>query len=122
MDLATNPLREETPVIALARIEQLYPFPAGDLQPLLEGYLKLEEVVWLQEESANMGAWMYMQPRLGKLINGRWPLRYIGRPPNSSPAEGSSAWHAVNQKALVERAYNLESHVLEDIVISSEWT
>jgi 2-oxoglutarate dehydrogenase E1 component len=122
VDLVTNPHREETPVMAIARVEQLYPFPAGDLQPLLEEYPGLEEVVWLQEEPENMGAWTYMQTRLGKLIAGRWPLRYIGRPPNSSPAEGSSAWHAVNQKALVERAYNLESHVLEDIVISSEWT
>ncbi|HSB68208.1 MAG TPA: 2-oxoglutarate dehydrogenase E1 component [Candidatus Methylomirabilis sp.] len=122
LDLVTNPIREETPVIAITRIEQLHPFPAEDLRPLLEGYPELGEVVWLQEEPENMGAWRYMQPRLGKLINGRWPLRYIGRPPNSSPAEGSSAWHTVNQKALVERAYNLESHVLEDIVISSEWT
>ncbi|HSB80203.1 MAG TPA: 2-oxoglutarate dehydrogenase E1 component [Candidatus Methylomirabilis sp.] len=121
-DLVTNPHREETPVMAMVRVEQLYPFPAADLQSILQGYPRLEEVVWLQEEPENMGAWTYMQTRLGKLIAGRWPLRYIGRPPNSGPAEGSSAWHAANQKALVERAYNLESHVLEDIVISSEWT
>jgi len=56
------------------------------------------------------------------LINGRWSLRYIGRPPNSSPTEGSSAWHATNQRTLVEHAYDLDSTIPEDAIISSEET
>jgi 2-oxoglutarate dehydrogenase E1 component len=52
-----------------------------------------------------MGAWEYVRPRLANLVAGRWPLRYIGRPRASSPAEGSSAWHAVNQAKIVDAAY-----------------
>ena len=71
-------------------------------------YPSLKEVVWLQEEPANMGAWEFMRPLLEELLADRCPLRYIGRARNSSPSEGSSAWHQVNQKALVELAFDLE--------------
>jgi 2-oxoglutarate dehydrogenase E1 component len=118
-DLVESPQHEANAGIAIGRLEQLYPFPADEVQQTLEGYLNLEGVVWLQEEPENMGAWTFLQPRLAKVIKGRWPLHYIGRPPNSSPAEGSAAWHAANQKALVEHAYNLESRLTEDIVIIS---
>ena len=56
----------------------------------------------MQEEPENMGAWEFVRPLLEQLIDGRWPLRYIGRVRNSSPSEGSSAWHAVNQRAIVD--------------------
>ena len=114
-----SPQREANAGAAIERLEQLYPFPADEVQQMLEGYPNLQEVVWLQEEPENTGAWTFLQPRLAKVIKGRWPLHYIGRPPNSSPAEGSAAWHAVNQKTLVEHAYNLESRLTEDIVIIS---
>ncbi len=119
MDLIASPQHEASTGIAIARLEQLYPFPADEVQPVLDGYPNLQEVVWLQEEPENMGAWTFLYPRLAKVIKGRRPLRYIGRPPNSSPAEGSAAWHAANQKALVEHAYHLESRLTEDIVIVS---
>jgi 2-oxoglutarate dehydrogenase E1 component len=118
-DLVASPQREASTGIAIGRLEQLYPFPADEVQPILDGFLHLQEVVWLQEEPENMGAWSFLQPRLAKVIKGQWPLRYIGRPPNSSPAEGSAAWHAANQKALVEHAFNLEARLPEDIVIIS---
>jgi 2-oxoglutarate dehydrogenase E1 component len=105
VDLVSSEHRTQSPGIAIVRVEQLYPFPADDLRPVLDGYPDLDEVIWLQEEPENMGAWTYIQPLLDELINGRWPLRYVGRLPNSSPAEGSSAWHAANQKTLIERAF-----------------
>jgi 2-oxoglutarate dehydrogenase E1 component len=71
----------------------------------------LEEIVWVQEEPQNMGAWNYVQPRLNDLLGARWPLRYIGRARSSSPAEGSAAWHAINQKALIEQVYHLTAQV-----------
>ncbi len=120
MDLVTDPRRDASPAVAIARVEQLYPFPADELEAILDAYPGLEEVAWLQEEPENMGAWTFLQPRLDKVIKRRWPLRYIGRPPNSSPAEGSAAWHAASQEALVEHAYNLEWHLTEDIVLFSE--
>jgi 2-oxoglutarate dehydrogenase E1 component len=68
-------------------------------------YPNLQEVVWLQEDPANMGAWEFVRPCLGELLAGRLPLRYIGRPRRASPAEGSFAWHAVNQAAIMKRAF-----------------
>ena len=52
-----------------------------------------------------MGAWEFVRPLLEQLIDGRWPLRYVGRVRNSSPSEGSAAWHAVNQRAMVAQAF-----------------
>jgi 2-oxoglutarate dehydrogenase E1 component len=77
-----------------------------DLREIISRYTHVEEVVWAQEEPENAGAWEFMRPHLMKLIEARAPLRYIGRPRRSSPAEGSSAWHTVNQEALIERVYS----------------
>jgi 2-oxoglutarate dehydrogenase E1 component len=107
VDLVTAGQRGQSLSVAIVRLEQLYPFPENDLRTVLERYSGLSEVVWLQEEPENMGAWLAIRPCLTEVIAGRWPLSYIGRPPNSSPAEGSAAWHAANQKELVERAYTL---------------
>jgi 2-oxoglutarate dehydrogenase E1 component len=122
VDLVTSPPPETGAAVALVRLEQLYPFPAEEVAALLPTYPSLQGVVWLQEEPENMGAWAFVQPRLARLIRGRWPLHYIGRPPNSSPAEGSPAWHASNQNALVEHAYNFDSRLIEDTIISMEAT
>jgi 2-oxoglutarate dehydrogenase E1 component len=105
VDLAGHEQREAHPEIALVRVEQLYPFPADKVAKIVEGYPNLAEVIWLQEEPKNMGAWEYLQPRLLELIGGRYPLRYVGRPRRSSPAEGSSAWHMINQAAIIEQAF-----------------
>jgi 2-oxoglutarate dehydrogenase E1 component len=107
VDLATADQRKESSAVAIARVEQLYLFPAEQVQSVLGGYPRLEEVIWLQEEPENMGAWPSLRPRLEEVIQGRWPLRYVGRPANSSPAEGSSTWFAANQKILIKRAYDL---------------
>ena len=68
-------------------------------------YPALRDVCWVQEEPENMGAWDFVRPLLEQLIDGRWPLRYIGRVRNSSPSEGSAAWHAINQRAIVAQAF-----------------
>ncbi|PWB46331.1 MAG: 2-oxoglutarate dehydrogenase E1 component [Candidatus Methylomirabilota bacterium] len=121
-DLVTSELRAHTSAVAIVRMEQLYPFPADDLQAIPVAYPGLEEVTWVQEEPENMGAWTYVQPHLHEWLKGRWPLRYIGRPPNSSPAEGSAAWHAAHQKLLIEHAYDLTAKAVQDLIISSEKT
>ena len=53
-----------------------------------------------------MGAWEFVRPMLEQLIDGRWPLRYIGRSRNSSPSEGSAAWHTLNQRGIVDQAFD----------------
>jgi len=60
----------------------------------------------VQEEPENMGAWEFVRPLLEQLIDGRWPLRYIGRVRNSSPSEGFATWHAANQRAIVEGVFD----------------
>lgn len=108
VDLMSSEQRADISPVAIVRVEQLYPFPAVELGAVLDAYPNLQEVVWVQEEPQNMGAWTFIQPRLADLIKGRWPLHYIGRPPGASPAEGSSAWHTVNQKEIVSQVFSQE--------------
>ncbi len=117
VDLVTSPLREQTPAVAICRIEQLYPLPEDDLKDLLAAYPSLDEVVWLQEEPRNMGAWEFVRLQLARLIDGRCPLHYIGRPRSSSPAEGSSAWHALNQDLIIRQAFDMKGVRTEDTVL-----
>ncbi len=117
VDLVTSELRHRTPGVAICRVEQLYPFPEDDLRPRLDQFPYLEEVVWMQEEPRNMGAWEFLRLQLARLIDGRWPLLYIGRPRSSSPSEGSSAWYAVNQETLIKQAYDLKAERVEESVL-----
>jgi len=106
VDFAASAPRNETDAVAVARLEQLYLFPADEVATVLDRYDALDEVVWLQEEPENMGPWPFVHAHLAAAIQGRWPLRFIGRPPNSSPAAGSAAWHAAAQAALIQQAYD----------------
>lgn len=104
VDVAAHAKREAETRVAVCRVEQLYPFPAGEVSALLKRYANVEEVVWLQEEPINMGAWTFVRDHLADAA-GRVPLRYIGRPRSASPAEGSSAWHQLHQKAIVDEVF-----------------
>jgi 2-oxoglutarate dehydrogenase E1 component len=94
--------------VALARVEQLYPFPEVAIEDEISRYPRLEEIVWLQEEPANMGARDFVWPCLTEMSKERFPLRYIGRPRRASPAEGSASWHKRNQRAIAEYAFSFE--------------
>jgi len=120
VDLISSERRATATNVAIARVEQLYPFPKAALTEVIEGYPALEDVVWLQEEPENMGAWEFMRPLLEELLGERAPLRYIGRTRSSSPSEGSSAWHQLNQKVLVEQAFDLDSHASEGSMVLSK--
>jgi 2-oxoglutarate dehydrogenase E1 component len=90
--------------VGLARIEQLYPFPDGELRALLAGYSGLERVVWVQEEPENMGAWRNTRHRLERNLPEGVALEYAGRPAAASPATGSHHVHELEEAALVEAA------------------
>ena len=107
VDLIASEQRQKADQVALCRVEQLYPFPKNSLREALDAYPALRDVVWLQEEPENMGAWEFLRPLLEELIGDRCPLRYIGRARSSSPSEGSAAWHQLNQKVLIEQAFDL---------------
>ena len=105
---------------AICRVEQLYPFPFDELRSVLTRHPGLRDVVWLQEEPENMGAWEFVRPLLEDMLGGRYPLRYVGRARSSSPSEGSAAWHQVNQKALIARAFDLANREAEPSLVLSK--
>jgi 2-oxoglutarate dehydrogenase E1 component len=108
VDLIGSELRKQTRDVAIARLEQLYPFPKEALENLLHQYPSLERLIWVQEEPLNMGAWDYLRPRLRQLRDDQLRLHYVGRPESSSPAEGSSTLYRANQRALIEQAFKFD--------------
>src|SRR5205807_193959 len=88
--------------IAIVRVEQFYPFPDAPLRAALSRY-RNAQVVWVQEESQNMGAWSFLEPRLRAV--GFAPA-YVGRDASASPAVGSLKIHQKQQAELVEAALN----------------
>jgi 2-oxoglutarate dehydrogenase E1 component len=88
--------------IAIVRVEQFYPCPADAIRQTISRYRKLKELVWAQEESLNMGAWGFMEPRLR--LQG-FEVVYVGRDASASPATGSHSVHKREQKELVEAAF-----------------
>jgi 2-oxoglutarate dehydrogenase E1 component len=89
--------------VAVARIEQLYPFPTEAAAALVASYPHLLEVVWAQEEPQNMGPWRSIRHRLEEAAAGR-PLRYIGRPWRASPSEGYPTAHLIEQDRIARTA------------------
>jgi 2-oxoglutarate dehydrogenase E1 component len=90
--------------VAIVRIEELYPFPTEALRAAIQGYRNLREVIWLQEEPRNMGAWSYIAPRLRDVLHGDLDLQYVGRGESASTAEGSLALHTVEQNRILTSA------------------
>jgi len=101
-DVAGHQERQAHPDVALARLEQLYPFPVEAAKALVASYPSLDEVVWAQEEPQNMGAWRAIRHRLEEAIGGRVPLRYVGRPWRASPSEGYPTAHLQEQERIVK--------------------
>ncbi len=108
VDLIGSADVERADNVAVARIEELYSFPAEELREVIRNYPALREVVWLQEEPLNMGAWHYIAPRLRELLPPDMPLHYVGRPDSATPAEGSLAEHAGTQALIIKQALGTE--------------
>ncbi|MCG6859674.1 MAG: 2-oxoglutarate dehydrogenase E1 component [Chromatiaceae bacterium] len=96
--------------VAIARVEQLYPYPGEEIEALLGRYPDVAEVVWTQEEPKNQGAWFHMQSPdcLAGSISATHKLSYAGRGPSASPAVGYLNVHAAQQRALVSTALGLD--------------
>jgi 2-oxoglutarate decarboxylase len=90
--------------IAVTRVEQLYPWPDRQLSEMLSAYPGAAEVIWLQEEPENMGAWTFVHGRLHKLLGARYKLKHVSRDPSGSPATGSSAIHQLETEDLLARS------------------
>ena len=104
-DLDDHRKAEKIEDTAIIRLEQLYPLHEKKLQTIVGGFTKAEKIIWCQEESANMGAWNFIEPRLRKLF-GR-DILYAGRDASASTATGSHAIHELEQRQLVEQAFTL---------------
>ena len=91
---------------AIVRLEQLYPFPRDEILALAATYPNVTEVVWVQEEPRNQGAWSLMLSR--RLLGGCFPvdvpLLCVARPYSASPAVGYYALHVKQQQELVDEA------------------
>ncbi|SDM78517.1 2-oxoglutarate dehydrogenase E1 component [Sediminibacillus halophilus] len=89
------------------RLEQIYPFPAKELEKVLKDCPNVEEVIWVQEEPRNMGSWNFVKELLYNLLDEHQQLRYVGRPDRSSPAVGEPNIHKTEQKRIVQEALKL---------------
>jgi 2-oxoglutarate dehydrogenase E1 component len=90
--------------VAILRLEQLYPFPRPMVVDALKGYPNAKEIVWMQDEPQNMGAWPFLHERLEALLGPTQTLRYAGRPTSAASATGSHHRHEEQQRALVQQA------------------
>jgi 2-oxoglutarate dehydrogenase E1 component len=106
-DLVEARGRDSVDDAAIVRVEQLYPFHHELLQEIIEPYMGAEDVVWVQEEPQNRGAWSFVRPRLEACLPGL-ELRYAGREASASPATGSARIHREQQDALVHAALHGE--------------
>jgi len=89
--------------VAIVRLEQLYPFPRNGVAAVFDSYPNAKQVIWVQEEPRNMGAWMFVDDHLQGLLGER-TLTYVGRSPAASPATGSFKDHVAEEAEIVQRA------------------
>lgn len=90
--------------VAIARVEQLYPFPYTEVEGLCQKYINAKNVVWVQEEPRNQGAWRATRHRIERVLQDGQKLEYAGRHPSASPAVGYASVHNAQQRTLVEQA------------------
>ncbi len=110
-ELATERDQSQRHDVAILRLEQIYPWPEERLRLLFENYSRAKEILWVQEEPRNMGAWSFVfntwnggLDTFSERVAGR-SIRYVGREAAPSPAVGSAKWHAEQQAALIRQAF-----------------
>ncbi len=106
-DIAGHEERPAASEIAVARLELLYPFPLEALAALVSSHPGLEEIVWVQEEPQNMGAWRSIRHRLDEVARTSSSVpgvTYVGRPWRSAPSEGYPTVHQREQDRIVREA------------------
>jgi 2-oxoglutarate dehydrogenase E1 component len=95
--------------VAVIRLEQIYPFRADQVRDILARYPETAEVVWVQEEPRNMGAWRFVQEQFQAILDPtQRVLRYAGRAASASPASGSFKRHQQELAELLDQALSAE--------------
>ncbi len=106
-DLVNHRKELERNDIAIVRVEQLYPFAHKAFQTELAKYSNAKEVIWVQDEPQNQGAWFYVQHHIYENMTEGQKLGYAGRAASASPAVGYLAKHQEQHKALLEQAFGV---------------
>ncbi len=106
MDLAAEleSSEEDHSWVRMLRVEEIYPFANDVLSAQFKRFKNLKEIVWVQEEPKNMGAWTFMEPRLREIAPNGANVSYIGRPDRSSPATGEPDIHKNEQSQIIKDA------------------
>ncbi|MGH3066881.1 MAG: 2-oxoglutarate dehydrogenase E1 component [Gaiellaceae bacterium] len=111
-DIVGHEVRALSPTVAVARVEQLYPFPLEAVVALVTSYPELREIVWAQEEPQNMGAWRSLRHRLEEAAEHApyaVTVQYVGRTWRASPSEGYPGLHNREQDRIVREALGFRS-------------
>lgn len=93
--------------VAFVRVEELSPFPFRPMADVLGRYDGAKEIVWLQEEPRNQGAWTHVEPRLNAVLErlGRSRVTYHGRKEDAVPAPGIASAYGAQQRAVIDGAF-----------------
>jgi 2-oxoglutarate dehydrogenase E1 component len=82
----------------------LYPFPRQELKAIIDRYPNVSEILWVQEEPKNMGAWGFIEPRIREIVDvSKTSVTYNGRPKRSSPASGYQQIHTFEQQFIINQ-------------------
>jgi 2-oxoglutarate dehydrogenase E1 component len=103
-ELEAERKRRKDTTTAIVFLEQIYPFPEQEVIAEFDRHGKNNDIVWVQEEPANMGAMFNILPRL-KRVAGDRPVLSVKRSSSASPATGSAKAHEVEQKTLLTLAF-----------------
>lgn len=103
-ELAAQRKKQQFTNVALLRFEQLYPFPEKTFMQIINSYSQAKELLWVQEEPQNMGAWSFMRPRLRESVP-NLKLRYVGRKTSGTTAEGYMKAHTIAQQHIIDAAF-----------------
>ena len=105
-DLEAERKRRHDDSTAILYLDQIYPLPEQDIVEAMAPFQNAHELVWVQEEPANMGAHSFVKPRLRRLMGERLPVRSIKRQAAASPATGSAKAHQLEQHTLISLAFS----------------
>ena len=105
-DLAAERDKRRASDVAMLRVEQLHPLPTGEINDVLASFPNATDIVWVQEEPANMGAWPFIALHLPEQLAEGNQLRRISREAAASPATGSHSVHDREQEDVVSEAFS----------------
>jgi multifunctional 2-oxoglutarate metabolism enzyme len=96
---------ERDAAAAVLRVEQLYPFPTDQIRETIRSFPNAQEVLWVQDEPENMGAWSFVHGRLHRILREDYRLRHVARRESGSPATGSQTVHEQEHRQLIRHAF-----------------